>query len=291
MRDLTIACVQMDCRKADVEGNREAVLQRLEAAVETGARLVVFPECALTGYAFDSKEEALAVAEAIPGQSTESLVTACRKFGVWTVVGTLARSPQGDEVHNVAMLIGPQGLAGVYCKAHLPYLGVDRFTAPGNEPFRVFDVEGYRLGMLICYDGSFPEATRCLALAGADIVVLPTNWPMGAMKTAQYIPAARAIENHIYFVACNRVGEEGGFRFVGMSQIRDVDGDPLAIAGEDEEIISATIDPSRARDKHLIFAAGAYEIDRIAQRRPDLYGPLVEPLRQPFRPKGSQRIE
>src|SRR5256885_901773 len=73
-----------------------------------------------------------------------------------------------------------------------------------------------RIGMNICYDGSFPEAARCLMLLGADLIVLPTNWPTGAISTAKTLIPARALENHLYYAAVNRVGTERGFQFIGM---------------------------------------------------------------------------
>src|SRR5262245_14722356 len=95
-----IAGVQMDCRIGDVPANLAAVQAKLCAASAQGARLVVFPECALTGYAFDSREEALPLAEPIPGPATEILAAACRSLKLWTVVGMLERD--GDRLFNVA---------------------------------------------------------------------------------------------------------------------------------------------------------------------------------------------
>ena len=146
----------------------------------------------------------------------------------------------GDEVFNAAVLAGPDGLVGSYRKVHLPFLGVDRFTTPGNRPFEVFDVAGVRVGILICYDGGFPEAVRELALRNADLVVLPTNWPPGAETMAEYAVNTRAMENAIYFLAANRVGKERGFRFIGTSRICDPAGNTLAGAnGQDECVIRA----------------------------------------------------
>jgi predicted amidohydrolase len=160
----------------------------------------------------------------------------------------------------------------------LPFLGVDRFTTPGDRPFRVHDLGGLRIGMLICYDGSFPEAARVLALRGADLIVLPTNWPPGARTTATYLVPARALENHVYFLAVNRVGEERGFRFIGQSRLVDCDGEPLTlVAGNGEETLYGEVDPARARAKRLVKIPGKYEIDRLADRRPEMYGPLCEP--------------
>jgi predicted amidohydrolase len=173
------------------------------------------------------------------------------------------------------LLVGPQGQIGSYRKVHLPCLGIDRFTTPGDRPFAIHDLGGLRVGINICYDGSFPESARVLTLLGADLVVLPTNWPSGA-RGAVKLCAARALENHIYYAAVNRAGEERGFRFIGRSQVLDFDGETLAEAGEGEEIILAEIDPERARQKRVVKIPGEHEVDRVGDRRPEMYGPLCE---------------
>ena len=132
--------------------------------------------------------------------------------------------------------------------------------------------------MHICYDGAFPETGRVLALLGADLLVLPTNWPTHSECAAEHMMACRAMENVVYAMAVNRVGEERGFRFIGRSSIVGTGGERLAFAGPDgEEILYAEIDPARARRKRLVRVPGKHEIDRIADRRPGFYAPLVEP--------------
>jgi predicted amidohydrolase len=273
-----IAAVQMDCRLGEKSANLDAIGARLHEAAGKGARLVIFPECALTGYCFDSKAEAWPHAEPVPGPSTDLLARHCRELGAWAVVGMLEARDVDDALFNACVLVGPGGVAGIYRKAHLPFLGVDRFTTRGDRPFAVHDLGGLRIGMTICYDAAFPEAARCLMLRGADLLVLPTNWPPGALGTAKYVVHARALENHIYYAAVNRVGEERGFTVIGRSRIIDCRGEALA-ASDDERpaILYADVDPAKARNKHLVFIPGKYEVDRLADRRPEMYGPLVEP--------------
>jgi predicted amidohydrolase len=270
-----IAGVQMDCRLGDKHANLEAIRTRLREAVRRGARLVVFPECALAGYAYESKDEALPHAEPLPGPSSETLAADCRELGVWAIVGLLERA-DGDTLFNACALIGPDGLAGSYRKIHLPYLGVDRFVTRGDRPFAVHDLGGLRVGINICYDGSFPESSRVLALLGADLVVLPTNWPPAAARNAQFVVQTRALENHIYYLAVNRIGEERGFRFIGQSRVVDCSGELLAWSdGDAEEVLYAEVDPERARNKQIVNIPGKYEINRMADRRPEMYGPLI----------------
>ena len=271
-----IAAVQMDCKLGEVAANLAAVRAKLREASAQGARLVIFPECALTGYCFESKAEAWPHAEPVPGPSTRALAADCAELNTSVALGMLEKA--GEAMFNSCVLIGPSGIAATYRKIHLPFLGVDRFTTPGNRPFTVHDLGGLRVGMTICYDGSFPESARCLMLRGADLVILPTNWPTGAMGTAKYLVSARALESHIYSAAVNRTGSERGFSFIGRSRIVDVRGEPLAVS-EDERpvVLYAEIDPAKARQKHLVFIPGKYELHRTTDRRPEMYGAIVEP--------------
>jgi 5-aminopentanamidase len=294
-----IAAVQMDIAFADTAKNLETIRARLREAADNGANLVIFPECALPGYCFENLKEAGRHAESIPGPSTQVLAEDCAKLGVWAVVGLLEnfgldmdryietihdaldRARMLDwalaTIYNACTLIGPEGIRATYRKIHLPFLGVDRFTTPGDQPFAVHDIGGLRIGMNICYDGSFPESARCLMLLGADLIVLPTNWPTGAINTARTLIPARAMENHLFYAAVNRVGTERGFRFIGMSRILGCMGEFLAVSENDEPtILYADIDPEKARNKHLNIIPGKYELHRLNDRRPGFYGPIGE---------------
>jgi 5-aminopentanamidase len=271
-----IAGVQMHVKLGDVAANRAAILDGLARAADLGATLIVFPECALTGYGFESKAEAMPHAETIPGPSTEAVARACREKGVSVVFGLLERD--GDRLFNACVLVGPEGVIGSYRKVHLPSLGVDKHVDPGDRPFGVHEIGGLRIGMQICYDGGFPEPTRVQALLGADLIVLPTNWPTHAECAAEHQMATRAMENVVYTIAVNRVGEERGFRFIGRSSIHGTGGERLAFAGpEGEEIVIAEVDPARARRKKQVRVPGKHEIDRFADRRPEFYAAIVAP--------------
>ncbi len=269
-----IAAVQMDCALADKSRNLETIRARLREAADNGARLVLFPECALPGYCYESKEDARPHAESIPGPSTHVLTQDCAKLNVHAVVGLLEAA--GENLFNVCTLIGPKGVVANYRKIHLPFLGVDRFTTPGDRPFAIHDIGGLRIGMNICYDGSFPESARCLMLLGADLIVLPTNWPTGAIGTAKTLIPARALENHVYYAAVNRIGTERGFKFIGMSRIIGCRGEFLAVCEDDQPtILYAEIDPETARNKHLVNIPGKYELHRTRDRRPGMYAPIT----------------
>ncbi len=272
---IPVAGVQMDVVLGDVDANVARFLKALEDPRVAKARLVVFPECATTGYCFDSKEEAMAVAQPVPGPVTEKLLKVAQERDQHLAFGTLERD--GDDLYNSCVLLGPTGIVGVYRKIHMPFLGVDRFATPGKEQLAVFDVGPMRVGMHICYDGSFPEVPRTLALLGADLVILPTNWPPGADTFAEYLPNARALENHIYYMSVNRIGEERGFRFIGHSKFCLPTGrSPSSGSLTEEDIVSGTVQPHIVRNKRLVRVPGKHLIDRMADRRPAFYGELCK---------------
>lgn len=281
---MRIAGVQMDFRLADVEGNLNRIIEKIRQSRAGGATLTIFPECALTGYCFSSIEEARLYAETIPGPSVERMQQVCQELGGYVVYGLL--ESDGTRIFNALAMVGPEGLIASYRKTHLPYLGVDKFTDYGDRPFAVHEVDGVRIGLCICYDGGFPEPARCLALLGADLILLPTNWPPGADAAAEYTVNARAMENTVYYAAVNRIGTERDVPFIGRSRICDPLGKTVAVADHtDEAILYADIDVARARQKHLIRKAGINEVNRIADRRPELYGEIVKPhnLKRPGR--------
>ena len=270
---MKIAAAQIDVSLGELSANLARMEEIVRETASRGARLTVFPECALSGYCFDSLDEAVPFAETVPGPATEWLAVSCAWHDVYVVFGLLER--EGDRLFNTAVLVGPAGVVGRYRKVHLPYLGIDRFTTPGDA-FQVWDAGEVRVGLNICYDGAFPESSRVMALAGADLVCLPTNWPPGAETTADFAINTRALENNIYYLAVNRVGTERGFHFIGRSRICGPTGHTLADAPHDrEEILYAEIDPAAARDKHLVRVPNLHEIDRFGDRRPDTYQPLI----------------
>lgn len=275
-----IAGVQMDVTLAEPQRNLARIVAAVEETTRHGARLTVFPECAVTGYCFDSLDEArpfaVSLGEDGGGEIVAQLTDVCRRTDSFVVVGLLERD--GERVFNACVLVGPSGLVGSYRKLHLPMLGIDRFTTKGDRPLEVFTAGEVQLGMNICYDGSFPEASRVMALDGAELIVLPTNWPPAAVCFANHTINTRAMENHVYYMSVNRIGSERGFSFIGTSRICDPTGKTIAAADhEDEAILYADIDPAWARNKHLIRTPGKHEIHRWNDRRPEFYNRITAP--------------
>ena len=271
-----IAGVQMEPKILEKGHNLSRCLDMIKITAKEGARLIVFPECALSGYVFSSLEEALPAAEPIPGPSTEKIIAACQELNVYVVIGLLERDD--DKCYNAAALLGPRGLVGKHRKAHLPVLGVDRFLNHGDLPFIVYDTEVGRIGMGVCWEVLFPEHARTLALQGADLIALPTNWPEGTEVMPELMVPARAVENHIHFVAVNRVGEERGFKFFGCSRITHPFGTILADGkAYEEDVLYAEIRPAEAREKHVVVIPGEYEAHFFNERRPEFYGLIAQP--------------
>ena len=272
---MIVAGIQMDIQIADSTANLESMRQYTQQAVELGAKLVVFPECTTTGYCFDSQESAFDASESIDGESVRAVVELCKENDIFVVFGFLERD--GNSIFNSAALVGSGGIISCYRKTHLPFLGVDRFVTPGSQCSEIVSVEDVKIGLGVCYDSSFPEYTRDLALRGVDLIVLPTNWPPTSLHASSIIPAARAMENSIYFMAINRIGLENGVEFIGQSGIYDPFGQAINRGDVEPAVLTAEIDTTISRRKHIVTTPGAHEVHRFRDRRPDLYLEITKP--------------
>jgi predicted amidohydrolase len=269
-----LAAIQMRSTPLDIQGNVASVLSHMQAAAEAGVRLAVFPECILTGYMLNADQVAVA-AQRSDGEAARTLAQACARHSLWIAIGTIERTPQGG-LANAAWLMGPDGLQASYHKTHLPFLGVDRYLPPGETLQPPVDLGYGRFGLLICYDLRLPEPSRCLALEGAQAILLPTAWPDSASFYPDFMAQTRAAENGIALVAANRVGSEAGNRYLGHSMIIGQDGEKLAEAdGESESMLTADIDLARSSEKRRIFSPDEYELDLFGDRRPELYQRLT----------------
>ena len=176
------------------------------------------------------------------------------------------------------MIVGPDGVVGSYRKVHMPFIGIDRFLTPGDRPFQVFELPFGKVGVNICYDISFPEPARVLKLMGAELIALVTNWPTAAWRSPAFVANTRALENHVFYAAVDRVGTERGWQFIGRSKVIDCNGDTLVEAGPDaEELLVVAVDLQEANNNRIVNVAGAYEVDRLRDRRPDFYSTVTEP--------------
>jgi predicted amidohydrolase len=274
-RPVRIAAVQYEPRVGAIAENRDLAVRQATAAAEQGADLIVLPELASSGYVFDNEQEAQSSAEeSQSGPLVAALQTVAAAQSTHIVAGLNERD--GDRRHNSAVLIGPHGPLATYRKLHL-YHNEKSWFEPGDE-LPVVDLPFGRVGMIICFDLWFPEPARQLALAGAEIIAVPTNWVASFKATVwdergycqgDYVAMATAAQNGVVMACADRVGEERGTTFIGASIIVGADGWPVAgPAGKDrEEMLLADVDlddVERARRRtprnHL-----------LADRRPDGY--------------------
>lgn len=265
-----IALLQSSGRPGDTVKNLEILAGAVREAAAGGAGLLVCPEMFLTGYAIGPDVSRLA--ETADGPAAEAVSRTAAEHGVAVLYGYPERSGDGSRVHNSARLVGPDGatLAG-YRKTHL-FGGFEReWFTPGDIPVVQAELGGLRVGIMICYDVEFPENVRAHALAGTDLLLVPTAQMHPFQFVAESLVPVRAFENQMYVAYVNRTGPEGeggsAFEFVGLSCLAGPDGTTRARAGRGEELLFGEVDPGLLRASR---AANPY----LRDRRPGLYGSL-----------------
>jgi predicted amidohydrolase len=275
--DVVVASVQMEPRVGHKTENVAHSVRMIEDAASGGAAIIVLPELANSGYTFASRDEAFAMAESVPaGESTRAWAEVAQRMSVLVVAGIAERV--GDRLYNSAVVVGPKGYIGTYRKLHL-WGNEHLFFESGDLGLPVFHTDIGRIAAVICYDGWFPEVYRTLAMQGADIVCMPTNWvPMrgqepSRMAMANTLAMANAHSNGVNIVCANRVGNERGQAFIGQSLIVGADGWPLAgpASRDREEILYACINLKSSRSARNLNAFN----DVLRDRRNDVYGPTL----------------
>lgn len=262
---MRIALLQSSGRPGSVAENLKVLDEAAARAAAAGAALLATPEMFLTGYAIGADVGRLA--EPADGDRADAVAGIARRHGLAIAYGYPERA--GAAVHNSAQLISADGtrLAG-YRKTHLfgPFERA-HFT-PGDRPVVQAHLNGLTVGLLICYDVEFPENVRAHALAGTDLLVVPTAQMHPYQFVAESLVPVRAFENQMYVAYVNRVGPEGEFDFVGLSTLAGPDGTARARAGRTEDLLIADADPG--------FLAASREANPyLRDRRPGLYRTVV----------------
>ncbi|QJD82475.1 carbon-nitrogen family hydrolase [Cohnella herbarum] len=238
---LRLALIQMNIEAGNPEANFAKMEAKLEeaAALDPKPDLIILPEMWNTGYALT---EIATLADA-DGKRTKAIVSEfCRKYEVNVLAGSIAQL-RGDAVTNTIHVFDREGTSvAEYSKIHLfqlmnEHLHLEAGDIPGH-----FELEGTPAAAMICYDIRFPELARKLALGGAKILFVPAEWPHPRLHHWRTLLQARAIENQMYVVSCNTVGESGGANFFGHSMIIDPWGEVIAEAEEKETILVANVD-------------------------------------------------
>ncbi|MFJ8789313.1 carbon-nitrogen hydrolase family protein [Streptomyces sp. NPDC102462] len=262
---MRIALLQSSGRPGSVAENLKVLDEAAARAAAAGAALLATPEMFLTGYAIGADIGRLA--EPADGDRAAAVADIARRHGLAIAYGYPERA--GAAVHNSAQLISADGtrLAG-YRKTHLFGPFEHAHFTPGDRPVVQAHLDGLTVGLLICYDVEFPENVRAHALAGTDLLVVPTAQMHPYQFVAESLVPVRAFENQMYVAYVNRVGPEGEFDFVGLSTLAGPDGTARARAGRTEDLLVADVDPG--------FLAASREANPyLRDRRPGLYRPVV----------------
>jgi len=260
MAEIKVAGVQTDIGP-DPKENLKSTLKMVEDAIRDGADFICLPELFMTGFDYDYIKDQ---SEGTPNEVTSILSRKADEASVYILAGSIPEMV-GEEIYNTSVLFGRDGkILGSYSKIHLFSVMGEKKNFSHGRDVRVFDTDFGTIGVTICYDLRFPELFRKLSMMGAKMIFVPSEFPVPKLDHWRTLLKARAIENQIYVVGVNRVGKDESSRFFGHSMVVDPRGVILIEAGEDEEIISASIDLAYVGEvREKIF----YLDDRIS----DLY--------------------
>ena len=279
----------------------DAALARIEATVgaarAAGAGLVVFPEAALGGYLLEPEPGEPAVGMLPPSLAPDGpeIARLVRIAGDTVVcVGYTEAGAEGERYASAVCVHG-DGVLGHHRKVHLP--PSERFAYTPGDRFAAFDTPVGRLGMLVCYDKLFPEASRLLALDGAQVIACLSAWPADRRRPAQELcddrqthhfdalDTVRAVENQVVWVSSNLTGDWGHLRFLGRSKVVDPDGLELASTDHEAGVALADVDPARA------IAEALLDIDHLGDRHPTAYAAApVSPASAPAAPPAPRAV-
>ena len=266
---MRIALYQCPPLPLDIDGNLLRLQRQAEAAVLQGAQLLVCPEMFLTGYNI-GRDAVAKLAQPRDGLAAAQVAAIAQRAGIAIVYGYPELGADG-RLFNAVQLIDAHGRSLCnYRKTHL-FGELDKaMFAAGDDNFPVVELNGWRLGLLICYDVEFPENTRRLALAGAELMLVPTANMAPYDFVCEVTVRARAFENQCYLVYANYCGSEGDIHYCGLSSICAPGGSLAAVAQREESLIVATVERGQLAESRAI---NTYFHDR----RPALYQELAKP--------------
>jgi len=246
---LKVSIIQMPITPGKPEENWSRAVLLIQEAKRYEVQVVLLPELWLEGYAL---EEAEALASPLGEGAFERIAALARENGLYIIGSTLEK--RNGKFHNTATIFTPDGeLAGVYRKVHLfAPMGERQYLAAGDEA-PVFEFPWGKAALAVCYDLRFPELFRSYALRGAEVMFIPAQWPQARIDHWRLLLRARAVENQMFVVACNRVGESNGTIFGGHSAIYGPWGELIVEGGQEEIILTAVIDLNRVREVREAF--------------------------------------
>lgn len=288
MKEFVASAIQIAVKPNDVKYNTEKVCHWMELAhKEHGAELLVFPEAVTTGFTPNMPvEEFYELIGHVPGYETNKVAEVAKKLGVHVVLPMYERGAEKGIVYNSSVLIGDTGdILGTYRKTH-PFPTERKegggWATPGKDA-PVIDTKLGKIGMIICYDGDFPELSRVLALNGAEIITRPSAL-LRSYDIWELTNLARAYDNHVYMIAVNSIGADAGNNYYfGSSMIVSPIAQKLAQARGTEEIISVKLDPNPI--KHVTYGAKTPMIfDHIEDRNVGVYADILKEGKSTFEP-------
>lgn len=248
----------MTCVLGDKVSNMEKAIVFIKQAIQQGAKLIVLPELFSTGYSVEELDEQLA--ESLEDETVTNLIRLAKEHDVY-ISGAIIEKGDGEgELFDTAFLIGPKGLVGKHRKIQLWNGEKTRFSR--GDTFSVFNTEIGKIGMQICYEIGFPEGARIQALKGADLVLYPSAFGLPRLYAWDIATRSRALENGIYVVAANRMGEDRNVKFAANSKIISPKGSVLVTAEEEEKVILAEIDLDQVKEQKATIPY-LYDLDPI----------------------------
>jgi len=279
-RPARVAAVQLAPALVDLAGNAARSAAALSAALAAGADLVVLPELVTSGYVLADVHEARAVAVPADSPVLTRWARACRERPGAVVVGGFCELGEDGRLFNSAAVVDASGVRAVYRKVHL-WDAERHLFSPGDAAPTVVETVHGRLAALICYDLGFPEWPRAAALAGADLIAVPTNWtwgyrPPGERPIGQVAAMGAARANHVAVVCADRTGTERGVEWTEGSAVVSAEGWVVSDAVVGEGVAWADVDLRASRDRRPGQPGHLWH-----DRRPDLYGSVVAPLPTP----------
>lgn len=270
-RKITLGLVQMDCVMMNKKKNLEKIVGYIEEAHRQGISFLCFPELCTTGYSPEIiGSRYLELSEEAKGETFDLLRKKAVQYQMYLAVPMALKSRIPGVLYNGLIIIDNQGeLMGTYNKTHL-WAGERYWFRAGNE-YPVFETEFGKIGMMICYDGGFPEVSRILALKGAELILCPSAFPIHDKDMWDIYFQTRALENGCFVAGINRVGQEGNCHMFGNNKIYNPRGKLIAQAPVDEEaLLRVTLDLEETadyREKEVVY---------LKDRRIDTYQELLK---------------
>lgn len=258
---MRVSLAQMDILLGDAGVNLRKAREMARQAGCEGSDLVVFPELWSTGYDLENAD----LHSSRMGEGMFAEMSRMADDNDIYLAGSCISKLGKDRYGNTSALFDPEGkLLATYTKIHLfGLMDEHKYLSPG-ESLTIVDTRWCKIGMAICYDLRFPEMFRCYALGGVELVVIHAEWPHPRLAHWQVLLKARAIENQMYVVACNRVGMSKDTSFFGHSCVVDPWSEMVCEAGEEEALITADIDMDKVNQVRR-------KIPVLMDRRPDIY--------------------